>query len=487
MTVIGKSVPRLEDRRLLTGTARFASDYDFPDQLHMRVVRSPVAHGRIVAIDNDEAAAMPGVFAVWTGADVADVEPINLRPGSALQDLGKCRQHILAQDIVRYVGEPVAVVFADDPYRAEDAAELILPEIEELEPLLDLMAEPGEFVPGVSTEPSVFVKSFGDVDAAFARAAHVFEFEFAVGRHSGVPMETRGALALWNEAKGQLEFHAAAKVPHNNRIALAKLLCLELDQLHLFEGHVGGGFGVRGEIYPDEVLVNLAALRFRCPVKWIEDRMEHLVAANHSREQVHRVSAATDADGTILAFDDEFWFNQGAYARTHGATVPEVTAQMLTGPYRLAAYRTKGHIRLTNVTPAGTYRAPGRYETTFVRERVVDGIAAGLGLDPLELRRRNLIGPEAMPWTLPFDVGGTPLVYDTGDYPKTLARFLDHIGYDAVQAACAARRAAGEAVGAAVICFVERGGDGPFDDVRVEVAADGMVEIVTGVASIGQG
>jgi CO/xanthine dehydrogenase Mo-binding subunit len=487
MIVIGRSVPRLEDRKLLTGTGLFAGDYNCPGQLHMRVVRSPVAYGRIRTIDTAEAAAMPGVVAIWTGADVADIPPIDLRPGSALQDLEKCRQHILAQEIVRYVGEPVAAVFADDAYRAEDAAELVAPDIEEWTPLLDPMAAPGEFSPGVSTEPSVFVKGFGDVDAAFAAAAHVFEFEFAVGRHSGVPMETRGALALWNDAKDRLEFHAAAKVPHNNRIALAKLLGLELDQLHLFEGHVGGGFGIRGEIYPDEVLVNLAALRLRRPVKWIEDRMEHLVAANHSREQVHRVRAATDADGIITAIDDEFWFNQGAYARTHGATVPEVTAQMLPGPYRITAYRTKGHIRLTNVTPSGTYRAPGRYETTFVRERMVDGIAAALGVDPLDLRRRNLIGPQHMPWPLPFDVGGKPLEYDSGDYPKTLDRFLDHIGYAAIQSDCAARRAAGEAVGAAAICFVERGGDGPFDDVRVEMAADGSVEIVTGVASIGQG
>lgn len=487
MSVVGKSVPRLEDRKLLTGTGRFAGDYNFPGQLHMRVVRSPVAHGRIRAVDTAAAAAAPGVFAVWTGADVAEVPPINLRPGSALQDLEKCRQPVLAQDVVRYVGEPVAVVFADDPYHAEDAAELVDPDIEALEPLLDLMAEPREFAPGVSTEPSVFVRGYGDVEAAFARAAHVFDYEFAVGRHSGVPMETRGALALWNEAKGQLEFHAAAKVPHNNRIALAKLLGLELDQLHLFEGHVGGGFGVRGEIHPDEVLVNLAALRFRRPVKWIEDRFEHLIAANHSREQVHRIRAATDEKGVILAIDDAFWFNQGAYARTHGATVPEVTAAMLPGPYLVPAYRATGHIRLTNVTPAGTYRAPGRFETSFVRERMVDAIAAELGLDPLELRRRNLIPPEAMPYPRPFDRGGNPIEYDSGDYPATLDRFLDHVGHDALQAGLAARRAAGETVGAAVVCFVERGGDGPFDDVRVEMDAAGAVEVVTGVASIGQG
>ena len=487
MTVIGESVPRLEDRALLTGTGRFAGDQNFEGQLHMRVVRATVAHGRILSITTEDAAAMPGVFAIWTGADVADVPPINLRPGSALQDLEKCRQHILAQEIVRYVGEPLAVVFADDPYRAEDGADLVWAEIEELPPVVGLMDALGEFAPGISTEPAVFEKSYGDVDAAFAGAAHVIECELSVGRHAGVPLETRGALAVWNEAEDRLEFHAAAKIPHTNRIALADLLGLELEQLHLFEGHVGGGFGVRGELYPDEVLVNLAAMRFRRPVKWIEDRMEHLIAANHSREQTHRIRAATDAEGLILGLDDAFWFNQGAYARTHGATVPLVSATMLPGPYKIPAYRTTGHIRLTNVTPAGTYRGPGRFETTFVREQLMDRIAAELKLDPLAVRRTNLITSDEMPYERPFEIGGKPIFYDSGDYPKSLARLLDHVGYDALQVEMVARRAAGEMAGAAVICFVELGGDGPFDDVRVEMDAGGTVEIITGVASVGQG
>ena len=487
MTVIGESVPRLEDRALLTGTGRFAGDQNFEGQLHMRVVRATVAHGRILSITTEDAAAMPGVFAIWTGADVADVPPINLRPGSALQDLEKCRQHILAQEIVRYVGEPLAVVFADDPYRAEDGADLVWAEIEELPPVVGLMDALGEFAPGISTEPAVFEKSYGDVDAAFAGAAHVIECELSVGRHAGVPLETRGALAVWNEAEDRLEFHAAAKIPHTNRIALADLLGLELEQLHLFEGHVGGGFGVRGELYPDEVLVNLAAMRFRRPVKWIEDRMEHLIAANHSREQTHRIRAATDAEGLILGLDDAFWFNQGAYARTHGATVPLVSATMLPGPYKIPAYRTTGHIRLTNVTPAGTYRGPGRFETTFVREQLMDRIAAELKLDPLAVRRTNLITSDEMPYERPFEIGGKPIFYDSGDYPKSLARLLDYVGYDALQVEMVARRAAGKMAGAAVICFVERGGDGPFDDVRVEMDAGGTVEIITGVASVGQG
>ena len=216
-------------------------------------------------------------------------------------------------------------------------------------------------------------KSFGDVDTAFARAHAVIALDLKIGRHSGVPLETRGAIA--RVARGILELHGAAKVPHWNRDALARMLGREPSSMHLHEGHVGGGFGVRGEIYPEDVLVCVAALRLGRPVKWIEDRREHLMAANQSRQQHFRVRAAVDADGRLLAIDGEFFHDQGAYVRTHAATVPDLSAAMLPGPYRMAAYRMVGRIRLTNKTPCGTYRAPGRYESTFVRERLMDAIA----------------------------------------------------------------------------------------------------------------
>jgi aerobic carbon-monoxide dehydrogenase large subunit len=484
--ILGQSIRRLEDGPLLTGLGRFAADIGFPGQLHMRVVRSPVAFGRLLAIEVDEALAMAGVVAVWTGADVAAIPPIEFRQ-VRVPGLEPYRQPILAQDHVRYVGEPLAVVFAADPYLAEDAAELVMAEIEELEPCLDATAEPGEFLPGVSTEAAIVEKAYGDLERAFAIAHAIVELKLAVGRHSGVPLETRGAIARYDPARELLELHGAAKVPHINRRAIAQMLDLPLERIHLHEGHVGGGFGIRGELYPEDVLVCLAALRLQRPVKWIEDRREHLLAANHARDQVHEMRAAVDERGFVLGLDDEFWTDQGAYVRTHAATVTDLTAAMLPGPYVVPAYRARGHIRLTNKTPAGTYRAPGRFEGTFVRERLTDAIAGRLGLDPLDVRRVNLIGPSAMPFGRGVDALGTEVVYDSGDYPALLDLLLGRIGHADLNAHLAARRRQGERVGFGLGMFVEKSGLGPFDQARVLLEADGGIEVVTGAASVGQG
>ena len=284
-----------------------------------------------------------------------------------------------------------------------------------------------------------------------------------------------------------METHGAAKVPHWNRDALAQMLGRKAESVQLYEGHVGGGFGIRGELYPEDVLVCAAALKFRKPIKWIEDRREHLIAANHSRDQTHRVRAAIDKDGHILGIEDEFFHDNGAYMRTHAATVPDLAAAMLPGPYRVPSYSAVGHIRLTNKTPAGTYRAPGRYESTFVRERLLDAIAAKIGVDKVEIRRRNLIAKAAMPYTLDLDTLGTNIVYDLGDYALLLDKALRAAGWTDLQIQLQRRRANGEKVGAGVAMFVEKSGLGPFDTVRVEVKPDGAIEVITGVASIGQG
>ncbi|HEX5079416.1 MAG TPA: molybdopterin cofactor-binding domain-containing protein, partial [Geminicoccaceae bacterium] len=341
---VGRSIRRLEDRPLLTGQGRFAADIGFPGQLHLRVVRSPVAFGRLLAVETGDALALPGVAAVWTGADVAATPPIDFRQ-VRVPGLEPYRQSVLAQDHVRYVGEPIAAVLAADPYLAEDAAELVLVEIEELEPTLDAAGVPGAFAPGISAEAAIVEKAYGDLQAAFAAAHAIVELRLAVGRHSGVPLETRGAVARFDPARGLLEVYGAAKIPHINRRAIAAMLGLPLERLHLYQDHVGGGFGIRGELYPEDVLVCLAALRLQRPVKWIEDRREHLLAANHSRDQVHEIRAAIDARGFILGLDDEFWTDQGAYVRTHAATVTDLTAAILPGPYRVPAYRARGHIR----------------------------------------------------------------------------------------------------------------------------------------------
>jgi carbon-monoxide dehydrogenase large subunit len=484
--VVGHSVARLEDLPLVRGRGRFAADVDFPRQLAMRVVRSPIAHGVIVSIDIEAARAALGVVAVWTHEDVADIPPIPFR-ATKLQGLEPYCQPILAHGTVRYVGEPIAVVFATDAYLAEDAADLVLAEIEERPVVLDAAASPSEFAPGQSTEPAIVRKGYGDIEAAFARAHAVVTLDLSVGRHSAVPLETRGAIARYDAAQDVLELHGSAKKQHWNRDEIARLLGRAPSGVHLFEGHVGGGFGVRGELYPEDLLVCAATLRLGRPVKWIEDRREHLVATNHSRQQRHQIRAAVDAEGRLLGIDDVFFHDQGAYVRTHGARVVDLAAGMLPGPYRLPAYRVAGHFRLTNKTPAATYRAPGRYETTFVRERLMDAIAERLGLCPIELRRRNLIGAGEMPYVRPLDTLGTDIVLDSGDYAGLLDRALTRFGWDALQGQLAARRAEGEHVGAGLAMFVEKSGLGPSDGVRVSVDATGHVELVSGASSLGQG
>jgi carbon-monoxide dehydrogenase large subunit len=477
--MIGRSVTRLEDPPLLTGRGHFIADLTFPRQLHMRVVRSAHAHGRIRAIDTAAALASAGVVAVWTSRDTADLSPIDLREGH-LPHLAPYLQPVLARERVRYVGEPVAAVFAEDPYAAEDAGDLVTVAIEEL-PVVLAADDP------LGSEVEVIRKGYGDIEAGFRAAHAVLELELAIGRHSGVPLETRGALARYDAAADRLELHGAAKVPHRTRDLLARALGRSPSSVHLYEGHVGGGFGIRGELYPEDVLVAFAAMRLGRPVKWIEDRREHLIAANHSRQQRHRVRAAVDADGRILALEDEFFHDQGAYVRTHGTRVADMTAGMLPGPYRVPAYRAVGHFRLTNKTPAATYRAPGRYEGTFVRERLLDAIAARLGLDRLEVRRRNLIGRAEMPYERALDALGDQIVYDSGDYAGLLDQALAAVGWDALETALRRRRAKGEAVGAGLAIFVEKSGLGPADAVRVAVNASGIVEVVTGGASLGQG
>ena len=481
---IGRSVPRLEDRPLLTGQGRFAADINFPGQWHMRVVRSPVAHGKIRNIDASAALRLSGVHAVWTYADIAHIPPIGFRL-TGLTALEPYRQSALAQTYVRYVGEPVAAVFAADQYIAEDAADLVVLDIAPLPVILDAAAAPEAFDEGRNTECTVIEKKSGDVDAAFRAAHAIVALDLAIGRHSGVPLETRGAIA--REHNGVLEMHGAAKVPHWNRDRLALMFGRKAESVQLFEGHVGGGFGIRGEMYPEDVLVCAAALKFKRPIKWIEDRREHLIAANHSRQQRHRIKAAIDKDGRILGIDNEFFHDNGAYMRTHAATVPDLAAAMLPGPYRVPAYRARGHIRLTNKTPCGTYRAPGRYETTFARERLIDAIAAKTGIDAIEIRRRNLIDKSAMPYALGFGTLGTDIVYDSGDYAKLMDRLLTAADWPAMQAALKRRREAGEKAGCGFAMFVEKSGLGPFDKVCIAVKPSGGVEVITGVASIGQG
>ncbi len=443
----------------------------------MRVVRSSAACGRLVGLDLSEALAAPGVVAVFTGADMSETPLIDFRQ-VGYDELRPYLQPVLAQDSVRYVGEPLAAVFAVDPYLAEDAAELIWPEIEAGEAVLESRSP-------LAISAMTLRADYGDVTAAMSAAHRVVELTCEVGRHSGIPLETRGLLA--KPSGGGLEIYGIAKVPHYNCATLAAMLHLPAGSVVGREGHVGGGFGVRGELYPEDVLVAWAALRLSRPVKWVEDRWEHFLAANHSRDQVYVLRAAVDEDAVIQAIDAEIFHDQGAYVRTHGATVPSLSVAMLPGPYKVPSYRAACHIRLTNKTPAGTYRAPGRFESTFARERLVDAVAVEFGIPPAEARRRNLIALEEMPFDRRTETLGTRVVYDSGDYARLLGRLLAHVDYEALSESLSQRRANGELVGLGLGMFVEKSGLGPFDDVRVTRLEDGTVEVCTGAASVGQG
>ncbi|MCY3924834.1 MAG: xanthine dehydrogenase family protein molybdopterin-binding subunit [bacterium] len=482
-SLIGESVLRLEDRPLLVGEGRFLADVSFPDELHLRVVRSDTAHGLLRGVDLGEVREAEGVVAAWSAEEVAHLGAIEFRM-TGFDELRPHCQRVLAAERVRYVGDPVAVVIAEDAYLAEDAAELAFVDVEPLEPVLEAWSPE-------AIAPLTLEHEHGDVEAAFAGAHRVVELEAAVGRHSGIPLETRGLLARPVDGDGQqgnrVELYGIAKVPHYNCATIAAMLDLAPGQVVGREGHVGGGFGIRGELYPEDLLVTYAALKLGRPVKWVEDRREHLLAANHSRDQSYRVRAAVDGAGVVQALAAEFFCDQGGYVRPHGATVPNLSVALLPGPYLVPAYRVRGHIRLTNKTPAGTYRAPGRFESTFVRERLMDAVATACGLDPAEVRRRNLIPPEAMPFDRGVSTLSTPVVYDSGDYARLLERLLDHIGHGSLRESLAERRAAGEMVGLGIGMFVEKSGLGPFDDVRVRRTEGGGVEVVTGAASVGQG
>jgi carbon-monoxide dehydrogenase large subunit len=499
MAHIGARIQRNEDGRLLTGRGRFVDDETRPGQLWMRVVRSTIAHGQILSVDKAPAMTLPGVHCVLAGLDV-QLPPIPVRVSPRAADLQPYLQPVLAADRVRYVGEPVAVVLAEDPYLAEDGADLVDVEYKELEPFLGIApartpgsaptqpaADEPELFPGHPNEVTAVTAHFGDPSAEFRRAAHVVELELTIGRQTAVPIEPRGLLAEWDEAAQSLAFWGATKVPHFNRRAIASALGLTPEQIRMHACDAGGGFGVRGELYPEDYLVAYLARLLGRPVKWTEDRAEHMVAVNHSRDQRHRISGAFDADGRLLAIRDDIWHDNGAYVRTHGVTVPELTVSMLPGPYRMAGFAATAHVGVSNKTPCGTYRAPGRYEGTFARERMLDAAADALGIDRIELRRRNLLSPDELPCDRSIRALGTDVVLDEGDYLALLERALTESGYESWAEQARQRRAAGYLAGTGIAVFLEKSGLGPYEVADVQVDVSGRVHVATGGTSLGQG
>lgn len=485
---IGSSIRRHEDPPLLAGRARYVADVRLPGMLTMAVVRAPVAHGTVRGIDCSEARRLPGVEAVYTAEDLNEslgsVPRIPPRV-SFDETVVPYLQPLIAHDRVRYIGEPMALVVAQDRYVAEDAAELVFADIDPLPVMMDAGAEdrPERRLFEPENLVTTLEAHFGDTERAFAEADVVVEAELAVGRHSGVPMETRGIVVEFDPAGERLTVHGATKVPHWNLATTADLLGMPPGRLRMRETAVGGGFGVRGELYPEDVLAVWAADRLRRSVVWIEDRREHLLSANHSRQQLHRARIAGDRTGRISAMASDFDMDMGAYARTHSIRVADLTLSMIPGPYDLEAYCGTARCVVTNKTPTGTYRAPGRFESSFVRERLIDLYAAEIGMDPVEVRRRNLIKPDRIPYSRPLSSTGEPMLFSDGDFPGVLDRLVGSFDWQTLER----RREQGEQVGVGVAMFMEKSGLGPWETGAIEVDPDGLVRVRSGCSSVGQG
>jgi carbon-monoxide dehydrogenase large subunit len=490
-TYIGAPITRQEDVRFLTGRATFVDDIKLPHMLHAAIVRSTQAHARIVSIDSAPALALPGVVAVFTYADIAATAkpiPIRLYP---LAGLERFLQYALANHKVRHVGEAVAVVVASSRHLAEDGVDAMqvvyepLPAVVEVqEALQDRVLVHDQQGTNLACRYSM---SVGDVEAAWRTAAYTRKETFRVHRHTGNPLETRGLLARYDAGRDDLTVWGPTKVPHFNRAILASFLDIPEHKIHFIEPDVGGGFGIRGEFYPEDFLIPFAAIKLGRPVKWIEDRREHLQAANHSRQVLCEVDIAAQQDGTILGLRAHVYGDMGAYIRTHGGLVPSSTAAILMGPYRVPAYACTVSCVITNKMGMGTFRAPGRYESCFIRERLLDMVAADLHIDPVELRLKNLIQPVDMPYT----VGQTrpnapPTVFDSGNYPSALRHALAQLEYDKL-APLQGVKQDGKYHGIGVACFVKNTGLGPYEGARIVIHGADEIAVYLGITTLGQG
>ena len=492
--MIGEAHPRLGGERFVTGTGRFVDDVRVPGMLHAAVLRSPHAHARLVSIDTKRAHDLPGVHAVLTAAEVPAIAVIPNRV-PAPRGAERYLQPAIARKVVRFVGEPVALVVADDPSVARDALELVDVVYDPLTACASTAEALGPRAPRLfpgtdSNNVATITMRVGDADTAIAGASLVLRERFTYPRQTAAALETRGLVAVPPDPRGgELHLIGSTKCIHINRTILAPMFGIPLGALRLTEVDVGGGFGVRGELYPEDILIPLAAMRLGRPVKWIESRRENLMAANHAREVAYEIEMAFDRDGRIRGIRTVIHADIGAYVRTAALVPAEFGAALLPGPYRVPSYACDLWSVVTNKTPAGTLRSPGRPECNFVRERLLDQAAARLGLDPAELRRRNLIGPSEMPYDCRTKSFGVSTVYDSGDFPALFDELLRRLNYPRARAeqAVVNARPSGPRRGIGMAVYVEKTGLGPFETTQVEARPDGTLVVDTGASSMGPG
>jgi aerobic carbon-monoxide dehydrogenase large subunit len=490
--MFGEPVARLEDDRLVRGNGAYLDDLGH-DALAAAFVRSPHAHARITGIDVSGALDIDGLVAVYTYEDLAGrvAEPLPLLIPHPSLTHGRTG-YPLANGVVRYAGEPVAMVVAADRYLAEDAAERVLVDYEPLPAVVgvDAAAAAAQLVhPDVPGNVAAnLVQSNGDAAAALAAAPRRLELDLSIERSASTPLEGRGVLARWDPESRRLRIWTSTQTSTGVRAAVAVKLGLALADVDVITPDVGGGFGVKiVHPWPEEVLVPWAARRLGQPVKFTEDRIEHFMASAHERGQRHHVRVGFDDEGRMLGLDVRFWHDNGAYV-PYGLIVPIITSTQLLGPYKPGAYRVEFSSLYTNTVIVTPYRGAGRPQGAFVMERTMDAIAAALGLDRAVVRERNFIRPHEMP----YDHGlifqdGRPLIYDSGDYPAMLAKIKDLVGWDGFEAERAAAREQGRRVGIGLACYVEGTGVGPYEGAHVVVETSGKVKVATGLTSQGQG
>jgi carbon-monoxide dehydrogenase large subunit len=493
----GQPVKRNEDRRLLTGQALFIDDVELPGLLHVAFLRSQAAHAKIIKVDVSKALNRPGVVAVYTADDLGDY----WRPGPLLVPpppiagmvFHERTQVPLAKHKVRHVGEPLAIVIAESRYIAEDALDDIDVELETLGAVVDLEKAlcPGSPLvhDDLHSNVSAHVHQVkGNYAAAAAKADRVIKRRFHYEHGISSPIETRGVVAQWDARAGQMTVWDTTQAPVFIRNGLAAMLGLNERQVRVIAPFVGGGFGPKIMMfYPEEVLLPWVSMKLNRPLKWIEDRLEHFFATTHERGQIHDAEIALSADGKILGVRDVFLHDGGAYD-PYGLTVPINSQCTLLGPYVVPAYDSTFTAVFTNLPIVTPYRGAGRQHGVFVMERLLDIAAHALNIDRTEIRRRNLIPPDAFPYNNEIIFQDfAPLSYDSGNYEPVLDMALDAIGHGAFKEEQAQARAEGRHIGLGVTCYVEGTGIGPYEGAKVQVQSNGKVSIATGIGTQGQG
>jgi aerobic carbon-monoxide dehydrogenase large subunit len=486
---VGRPIKRLEDPKLITGSDPYVNDVRLPNALSLAFVRSPHAHALIKGVDTGAARAVPGVVAVLTGADVnAQVGVIHTElPAEMFTTMNRQGHTLLAESRVRHVGEPVAVVAAESPEAAADAAEAVLVDYEPIAAIVDPEAalRPGAplLYPESGSNLGVsLTHEQGDVDAAFRRAAVIVEARLTNQRVIPLAMEPRACSAVWDEAAQKLTMWGDTQIPHRMRNQIAERLRLQPEQIHLMTGRVGGGFGAKVPVYQEDTLVPLLARRLKRPVRWSASRREDMQATGHGRDMRCRLRLAADDSGRILALEARIIGNAGYCLYHVGVLLPVLCAQMITGCYDIQTGRIEVLVPFTNTMGTVPYRGAGRPEATYFIERAMDMLAARLQLEPAEVRRRNFIPPDRFPYTTLM--GNS---YDSGEYARALEHALTRSRYAGQRREQAQARAEGRLVGIGLASYVEICGFEDDEVSDVEVADDGRVTVLTGSASHGQG